>query len=52
MGSVIYLAMIPVSAYRYFAEERKATKLAKAQSGEGQAAEEPRGTLRKTKSSG
>jgi CDP-diacylglycerol--serine O-phosphatidyltransferase len=40
-GSVIYLAMIPVSAYRYLAEERKAAKSAKAQSGKGQGHEEP-----------
>jgi CDP-diacylglycerol--serine O-phosphatidyltransferase len=31
IGSVIYLALIPVSAYRYFAEERKAAKSAKTQ---------------------
>jgi hypothetical protein len=30
-----YLAMIPVSAYRYLAEERKATQAAKAQNGKG-----------------
>jgi CDP-diacylglycerol--serine O-phosphatidyltransferase len=32
-GSLIYLALIPVSAYRYFAEERKQAKAAKAQTG-------------------
>jgi CDP-diacylglycerol---serine O-phosphatidyltransferase len=41
IGSVIYLAMIPVSAYRYLAEERKAAKSAKAQSGKSQGQEEP-----------
>ncbi|MFO7477474.1 MAG: CDP-diacylglycerol--serine O-phosphatidyltransferase [Methyloceanibacter sp.] len=30
IGSLTYLAMIPVSAYRYLAEERKAAKAAKA----------------------
>jgi hypothetical protein len=30
-GSVLYLAMIPVSAYRYLAEQRKAAKSGKAQ---------------------
>ena len=33
--------MIPLSAYRYLAEERKAAKSAKAQSGKGQGHEEP-----------
>ncbi len=41
VGSIVYLAMIPVSAYRYLAEERKAAKSAKAQSGKGQGHEEP-----------
>jgi len=41
VGSILYLAMIPVSAYRYLAEERKAAKSAKAQSGKGQGHEEP-----------
>jgi CDP-diacylglycerol--serine O-phosphatidyltransferase len=40
IGSVLYLAMIPVSAYRYLAEERKAAKSAKAQSGKGQGHED------------
>ena len=35
VGSVIYLAVIPLSAYRYRAEERKAAKAAKAQSPKG-----------------
>ena len=35
VGSVLYLAMIPVSAYRYFQEERKAELKAKAESGKG-----------------
>jgi CDP-diacylglycerol---serine O-phosphatidyltransferase len=35
VGSLTYLAMIPVSAYRYLAEERKATQAAKAQNGKG-----------------
>jgi CDP-diacylglycerol--serine O-phosphatidyltransferase len=30
-GSLAYLALIPVSAYRYLAEERKAAKTAKVQ---------------------
>jgi CDP-diacylglycerol---serine O-phosphatidyltransferase len=33
VGSLTYLAMIPVSAYRYLAEERKAAQAAKAQNG-------------------
>jgi CDP-diacylglycerol--serine O-phosphatidyltransferase len=41
VGSVIYLAVIPFSAYRYRAEERKAAKAAKAQSPKGSAPEEP-----------
>ena len=41
VGSVTYLALIPLSAYRYHAEERKAAKTAKAQSGKGQATQEP-----------
>ena len=41
MGSLIYLALIPISAYRYLVEERKAAKAAKAQSGKGHAAAEP-----------
>ncbi|MGA8689715.1 MAG: CDP-diacylglycerol--serine O-phosphatidyltransferase [Methyloceanibacter sp.] len=35
VGSVIYLVVIPVSAYRYFQEERKAELAAKAQNGKG-----------------
>jgi len=44
VGSVIYLALIPVSAYRYFQEERKMEANAKAQNGKGaedKAAETP-----------
>ena len=41
-GSVIYLAMIPLSAYRYLAEQRKQAKTAKPQSGKGQARRRPR----------
>jgi CDP-diacylglycerol---serine O-phosphatidyltransferase len=37
IGSLTYLAMIPVSVYRYLAEERKAAKTAKAQNGKGHA---------------
>jgi CDP-diacylglycerol---serine O-phosphatidyltransferase len=43
-GSVIYLALIPVSAYRYFQEEQKMEAKAKAQNGkaaEEEAAETP-----------
>jgi CDP-diacylglycerol--serine O-phosphatidyltransferase len=35
VGSVIYLALIPLSAYRYFQEERKTAAAAKAQNGKG-----------------
>jgi CDP-diacylglycerol--serine O-phosphatidyltransferase len=35
VGSVIYLALIPLSAYRYFQEERKAELAAKSQNGKG-----------------
>ena len=35
VGSVIYLVVISVSAYRYFQEERKAELAAKAQNGKG-----------------
>src|SRR6478672_9603047 len=35
VGSVIYLALIPVSAYRYFQVERKMEHLAKGQNGKG-----------------
>src|SRR5919201_4215720 len=41
IGSVIYLALIPVSAYRYFAEERKAAKSAKTQGGKEEPATAP-----------
>jgi CDP-diacylglycerol--serine O-phosphatidyltransferase len=41
IGSVIYLALIPVSAYRYFAEERKAAKSAKTQGGKEEPAVSP-----------
>jgi len=34
-GSLMYLAMIPVSAYRYLAQERKAAEIARAQNGKG-----------------
>jgi CDP-diacylglycerol--serine O-phosphatidyltransferase len=37
VGSVVYLALIPLSAYRYLADERKAAKAAKAQNGKGHA---------------
>ena len=37
VGSLVYLAVIPVSAYRYLAEERKAAQAAKAQNGKGRA---------------
>jgi hypothetical protein len=32
---VIYLMMIPVSAYRYFQQERQMEQVAKAQNGKG-----------------
>jgi CDP-diacylglycerol--serine O-phosphatidyltransferase len=35
LGSVIYLAVIPVSAYRYFQVERKMGLIAKGQNGKG-----------------
>jgi hypothetical protein len=37
---LLYLAAIPVSAYRYLAEERKAAKVAKAQSAKSGEAED------------
>jgi CDP-diacylglycerol---serine O-phosphatidyltransferase len=40
-GSLIYLALIPISAYRYLAEERKTAKATKMQSGKPQTAPEP-----------
>jgi len=40
-GSLIYLALIPVSAYRYLADERKAAKAAKAQPDKSETPEEP-----------
>jgi CDP-diacylglycerol---serine O-phosphatidyltransferase len=36
VGSVIYLALIPLSAYRYFQEERKVELIARAQNGKGE----------------
>ena len=33
VGSLVYLALIPVSAYRYLAEERKQARAAKPQTG-------------------
>ena len=42
-GSVTYLALIPPSAYRYLAEQRKQGKTAKPQGGKGQTAETPAG---------
>src|SRR5262249_20716116 len=33
VGSLLYLAMIPVSAYRYFLQERKSAPIVKAQTG-------------------
>jgi CDP-diacylglycerol---serine O-phosphatidyltransferase len=41
VGSVLYLSVIPFSAYRYLADERKAAKAAKAQSGKSDVTEEP-----------
>ncbi|MGD9500896.1 MAG: CDP-diacylglycerol--serine O-phosphatidyltransferase [Methyloceanibacter sp.] len=41
IGSVTYLAVIPFSAYRYRAEERKAAKAAKTQTPKASAVEEP-----------
>jgi len=35
VGSLTYLALIPVSAYRYLAEERKTVQAAKAKNGKG-----------------
>jgi CDP-diacylglycerol--serine O-phosphatidyltransferase len=43
VGSLLYLAMIPVSAYRYFAEERKTAKADKSQGGKPKVNEEPPG---------
>jgi hypothetical protein len=42
-GSVTYLALIPLSAYRYLAEQRKQGKTVKPQGGKGQTAETPAG---------
>jgi CDP-diacylglycerol--serine O-phosphatidyltransferase len=39
VGSLTYLALIPVSAYRYLADERKSAQAAKAKNGKGR--EEP-----------
>ena len=41
IGSVTYLAVIPFSAYRYFADERKVARLAKTQGAKAQTPEEP-----------
>jgi len=41
VGSVIYLALIPVSAYRYLVVKRKAEAHAKAQNGKGTAKDKP-----------
>ena len=41
VGSVIYLMMIPVSAYRYFQQERQMEQVAKAQNGKGLAEAPP-----------
>jgi CDP-diacylglycerol--serine O-phosphatidyltransferase len=35
VGSVVYLALIPLSAYRYLAAKRKAEEHAKTQNGKG-----------------
>ena len=40
-GSVIYLGLIPVSAYRYLAAKRKAEEHAKAQNGKGSGKSKP-----------
>jgi CDP-diacylglycerol--serine O-phosphatidyltransferase len=42
-GSVIYLALIPVSAYRYLAEKQKAEAHARAHNGKGKGKREPAG---------
>ena len=50
IGSLTYLAMIPVSAYRYFSQERQGELKAKAQNGKGakdEAAPEPPSSRRK-----
>jgi CDP-diacylglycerol---serine O-phosphatidyltransferase len=50
IGSLTYIAMIPVSAYRYFHQERQAELKAKAQNGKGaknEAAPEPPSSRRK-----
>jgi len=41
VGSLTYLAMIPVSAYRYLAEERKTAAAAKAKNGKGRGEHPP-----------
>jgi CDP-diacylglycerol---serine O-phosphatidyltransferase len=41
VGSVTYLALIPVSAYRYLAAKRKADEHAKTQNGKGASKREP-----------
>ena len=40
VGSIIYLALLPLSAYRYFQEERKAEAATKSQNGKGAGVEE------------
>jgi CDP-diacylglycerol--serine O-phosphatidyltransferase len=42
MGSVTYLALIPVSAYRYLSAKRKSEIHAKAQNGAGAAESVPK----------
>lgn len=46
-GSLLYLAVIPVSAYRYFAQERKIEAMAKAQPAKGTEREHDAGTTGK-----
>ncbi|MGI8725005.1 MAG: CDP-diacylglycerol--serine O-phosphatidyltransferase [Methyloceanibacter sp.] len=41
VGSLVYIALIPVSAYRYMQEKRKADLAAKAQNGKGAKPENP-----------
>jgi CDP-diacylglycerol--serine O-phosphatidyltransferase len=41
VGSLTYIALIPVSAYRYLAEERKAAEAAKAQGAKPSTSEQP-----------
>jgi CDP-diacylglycerol---serine O-phosphatidyltransferase len=51
-GSVIYLALIPVSAYRYLAAKRNAEAHAKAQNGKGAKGAEPEEMSRPTADTG